>query len=91
MPIIIEGAADRYIIGQIHSEHPRRRPNIHHMSIDRVAPVREDVYKRQGIEIAGLSAVLTLVKPGLFDDISRLHQLIQRPLYSGHPLSLIHI
>lgn len=41
MPIIIEGAADRYIIGEIHGKHPRRRPNIHHMSIDCVAPVRE--------------------------------------------------
>ena len=43
----------------------------------------------ESIIIPSDAAVLTLVKPGLLDDISRLHQLIQRPLYGGHPIAAL--
>ena len=63
MPIIIEGAADRYIIGEIHGEHPRRRPNIHHMSIDCIAPVREPNRRKMHPLVIGAVNILGELEP----------------------------
>ena len=64
MPVIVKGTADRHGIGEIGAEHPGWGPNIHHMGIDRITPIREPHRRKMDPLLVGAVNVFGKLKPG---------------------------
>ena len=97
-PLLAKWQTVPQVWDQRHYRHPQGRfpaalPGIHqthHLPAQGRFPARQGRVS-QSIKYRGCwsGRRSTLVKPGLFDDISRLHQLIQRSLYGGHPIATL--
>ena len=66
MPVIVKGTANRHGIGEIGAEHPSRGPNVHHMGIDRIAPIGEPHRRKMDPLLVGAVNIFGKLEPGCF-------------------------